>query len=256
MRHETPLRRRVEALEARRKVPANAGKPGFNEKGHKLLTADEIAEMQRLRAADPARWTQIALAKRYQCSRLMVGIHAPAPQRQAQHALVQQMLAERRLMKQPEYRRGRLRDYVARVTADEHADWHAKLARKRANAEAARVASEQRRAARDARLAKVVADRNERLRAQQVSRRAHTQQLLVEIEQRSAAAKAAVAAGNTAPFTMPSSLSPSTPTVVVTPAPTSAADVRAPPHRAPPAAQRRSAAQRLTSQERNKNNKK
>ena len=50
-------------------------KPGF-QRHH--LTQEDVAEIRRLRASDPEKWTRLKLAKKYNCSSLFVGMVAEA----------------------------------------------------------------------------------------------------------------------------------------------------------------------------------
>lgn len=45
------------------------------------LTEEEKAEIIKLRSEDPETWTQRALAQRFNCSRLLIAMIAPAPKR-------------------------------------------------------------------------------------------------------------------------------------------------------------------------------
>jgi hypothetical protein len=137
--HHQPLRERIEHIREERRRPPNAGRPGYNEKGHKILTAEDIAEIKRLRAEDPVKWTQISLARRFECSRLQIGIHAAHPDRQRQHEVVQSIFAQRRLQRDPANRRRLVRAYMDRVTQHEHARWQEKVARTRATAQVIRT---------------------------------------------------------------------------------------------------------------------
>lgn len=44
------------------------------------LTAADVAEMQRLRAQDPYKWTRAALAKKFECSEFFVGVACKNPE--------------------------------------------------------------------------------------------------------------------------------------------------------------------------------
>lgn len=49
------------------------------------LSADDIAEIQRLRLEDPEQWTRKALAKKFNCSPFFVSmVSKPASERQAE----------------------------------------------------------------------------------------------------------------------------------------------------------------------------
>jgi hypothetical protein len=169
VKHDAPLAQRIEAhQEAERKAKSNIGRPGYNEKGHKILSTNDIAEIKRLRAAEPARWTQRALARRFECSRVQIGMHASSTVRQQQHQVVQNIFAQRRLARDPSVRRERLQQYVANVTAIERVAWQTKLAQKVANKAAAVAAVEANEAAHRARRAeqdkeRALADRNRSL---------------------------------------------------------------------------------------------
>ena len=54
------------------------------------LNAADFAEMARLRESDPVTWTVSALARKFECSPLMVSKYAPCPAKQKQRIASQQ----------------------------------------------------------------------------------------------------------------------------------------------------------------------
>jgi hypothetical protein len=122
----------------------HAIQPGFNAKGHKILSADDIAEIKRLRAAEPDLWGQARLATHFKCSRLMIAKHAPASDER--RAIAQRKIAIERdlsLASSPEVRRERRHSWQAQHTAAEHAAWQAKLVSKATNKAAGVLAHQQ-----------------------------------------------------------------------------------------------------------------
>jgi hypothetical protein len=163
----------------------NKGLPmreGFNEKGHKILSDADIAEIKRLRALDPTYWGQARLATRckekkkkkkkfahsipysfylfiyfflfhfyfqikfiVQCSRLMVAKHAPATEERRTIAKRKiQMEYDMARANSVEIRKARRTDWYARQTDREHALWMAKLEQKAVNKAANEAAHEAR----------------------------------------------------------------------------------------------------------------
>jgi len=53
-------------------------KPIKQQKYH--LTADDIAEIRRLRQEDPRTWTRVKLAEKFNCSQFFVSLCAQAPE--------------------------------------------------------------------------------------------------------------------------------------------------------------------------------
>ncbi|KAF6832535.1 54S ribosomal protein L20, mitochondrial [Colletotrichum plurivorum] len=55
------------------KVPARGANPRYH------LTKDDVAEIRRLRAEDPVKWSVTALARKFDCSEVFITICTPAP---------------------------------------------------------------------------------------------------------------------------------------------------------------------------------
>ncbi|OLN93039.1 54S ribosomal protein L20, mitochondrial [Colletotrichum chlorophyti] len=54
-------------------VPSRGSNPRYH------LTKDDVAEIRRLRAEDPVRWSVTALARKFDCSETFITICTPAP---------------------------------------------------------------------------------------------------------------------------------------------------------------------------------
>ena len=119
-----------------KKLPTRAkkNKSEFNAKGHKILSAAEIAEIRRLRETAPEQWGQYRLAKKFSCSRLMIAMHAPATaQRQRIAKKKIQLEAEIKEQAQPHARKAKRKQWFDRIQKQEHQAWQEKLAQKEAN---------------------------------------------------------------------------------------------------------------------------
>ncbi|KAK7509263.1 mitochondrial 54S ribosomal protein mL58 [Phyllosticta citriasiana] len=65
------------AAAAAAKLPPPLRQP-YEKKYH--LTERDIAEIRRLRASDPVKWSRQKLADKFECSQFFIGLVAPAPE--------------------------------------------------------------------------------------------------------------------------------------------------------------------------------
>ncbi|ESZ96520.1 hypothetical protein SBOR_3142 [Sclerotinia borealis F-4128] len=69
---------RINALSKHRLPPLVNPKQFRYERGH--LSEKDVAEIRRLRADQPERWTRLQLSKKFQCSSIFIGMITEAPE--------------------------------------------------------------------------------------------------------------------------------------------------------------------------------